>query len=96
MKPKRIYDLIDELIAAGQWDYLRGASDWAETKHWQYLTYRYILQCEPQRSYGFIQRVCSAKPLIISLMGGGIRQSTKTLCNTRSAKWSASSMPEQQ
>lgn len=70
VKPKRIYDLIADLIAAGQWDYLRGASDWAETKHWQYLTYRYILQCEPQRSYGFIQRVCSAKPLIISLMGG--------------------------
>ena len=70
MKPKRIYDLIDELIASGQWDYLRGASDWAETKHWQYLTYRYILECEPERTYGFIQRVCSAKPLIISLMGG--------------------------
>ncbi|MBQ4507403.1 MAG: hypothetical protein II970_00665 [Paludibacteraceae bacterium] len=73
MNGKTVYDLVAELIAAGQWDYLRAASDWAETKHCQFLVYRHILQHEPDRSYGYIQRTCSSKSLITSLIGGVLR-----------------------
>ncbi len=66
---KSAYQLISELKAHQQWASCLALFDRAWTLDYYYRLYSLILKYEPQRKYGYKQRILG-NPLIISQMGG--------------------------
>ena len=66
---KSAYQLISELKAQKQWASCLALFDRAWTLDYYYRLYSLILKYEPQRKYGYKQRILS-NSLIISQMGG--------------------------
>lgn len=70
MNEKSAYQLIGELKAQQQWASCLALFDRAWTLDYYYRLYSLILKYEPQRKYGYKQRILG-NSLIISQMGGG-------------------------
>ena len=66
---KSAYQLINELKAQQQWASCLALFDRAWTLDYYYRLYSLILKYEPQRKYGYKQRILG-NPLIISQMWG--------------------------
>jgi hypothetical protein len=66
---KSAYQLIGELKAQQQWASCLALFDRAWTLDYYYRLYSLILKYEPQRKYGYKQRILG-NSLIISQMGG--------------------------
>ncbi|MEE1070207.1 MAG: hypothetical protein U0K81_07045 [Paludibacteraceae bacterium] len=87
MNEKSAYQLISELKAQQQWAACLALFDRAWTLDYYYRLYSLILKYEPQRKYGYKQRILG-NSLIISQMGGGILPLTKIPSTRRLESWS--------